>query len=387
MLSLRLIRGGAPLTQLPRLLVAAAAGSVGFLLLCALSYALNHPGDAGVAVPRLLWCLVPLAATVQLAALVARTTPGPRTRAALDAVGLGATGLPLLAALQTAVFCLLGSALALLVYLHLRGDVVGLPFDGAAAELVAAGRPLPVVAALTLLLIVPLVAAGATALSLRATAARRAAHPQPPALDRAGPPLPLPVGLSYGTALIGVGIALETYAARGTGAPMPLPGAGTGPGPGVVTGWLLTALGLVLAGPGLTQLAGRLLAAARPGAMRFLAGRILQEEAPHIGAPLGVLCAAGCGLIAASHLYGPDRPLGPLTVLGGLVVVGCAVAGVCTAVAGSRANLAPARAALAQLGAPRELLRGAAALRVAAVLAVLTPVTWGVAQLAALPLT
>lgn len=379
------MRGARPLAQLPRLLVVAAAAGVGFLLLCALSYAVAHPGVSGAALPRLLWCLVPLAATVQLAVIVARTDPGPRTRAALEVVGLGSAGLPVLAAVQAAVCTLLGSALALLVYLHLRGDVPGVPSAGA-GELVAAGRPVPVAAALTLLLVVPMVTAAACALALHRTAGHRSARPQPVALDRAGPPPPVPASLSYGTALVGLGIALETYAARVDGTPVPLPGAGAGPGPGVVAGWLLTAVGLVLAGPGLTQLAGRLLAAFRPGAVRLLAGRVLQEEAPCLGPPLGVLCATACGVIAAVHLYGPGRPFGPLTVLGVAVVLACAVTGVLTALAAARGMLAPARAALAQLGATRELMRRAAVLRAGAVLALLAPVTWGVAVLAALPL-
>ncbi|MCZ7416254.1 MULTISPECIES: hypothetical protein [unclassified Streptomyces] len=376
MLPLRLIRGSRALTQLPRLTVAAAAAGVGFLLLSALSYALAHPGDAGVAVPRLLWCLVPLAATVHLALVVARTDPGPRSRAALDALGLRTAGLPLLSAVQIAACCLLGSGLALLVFLYLRGDVVGLPFDGAAGELLAAGRPVPLVATVTLLLTVPLAAAGASALSLRAAAARRPASPQP-VLDRPGPRPPLPAGLPYGVGLVGLGLALEAFAARDA----------AGVPPGVIVGWLLTALGLALAGPGLTRLTGRLLAAFRPGATRLLAGRFLQEEATLIGAPIGVLCAAGCGGVAALYVYGPDDSPGPLAVLGGAVVVLCALTGVLTAAAGARTALAPARAALAQLGASRELLRRAAALRAASVLVVLVPVTWGVARLAALPLS
>ncbi|NEE18458.1 hypothetical protein G3M58_69820, partial [Streptomyces sp. SID7499] len=64
MLALRLARGSHPLVLVRRLLVAAASAGVGFLLLCALGYAAGHPASAG-SVLRLLWCFVPLAATVQ----------------------------------------------------------------------------------------------------------------------------------------------------------------------------------------------------------------------------------------------------------------------------------------------------------------------------------
>ncbi|MGD9481704.1 hypothetical protein WDH52_00355 [Streptomyces sp. TRM70308] len=247
------------------------------------------------------------------------------------------------------------------------------------------GRPPRAAAALTLLLVAPAVTAVACALAPRREADRRATPAPPDAPEPTGPP-PVPAGLSNGAALVGLGLALETYAAGAAGAPVPLPGAGAGPDAGVFAGWLLTALGLVLAGPGLTRLAGRALAAFRPGAVRLLAGRVLQEEAAHVGPPLGVLCATVCGLIAALTLYGPDRPFGPLTVLGGGIVLACAVTGVLTAVAGARSALAPTRQALAQLGAARGAARRAAALRAGATVAVLAPVTWGVAVLAALPL-
>ncbi|MCX2967537.1 MULTISPECIES: hypothetical protein [Streptomyces] len=231
------------------------------------------------------------------------------------------------------------------------------------------GRPPRAAAALTLLLVAPAVTAVACALAPRRAADRRAAPAPPDAPEPTGPPVP--AGLSNGAALVGLGLALETYAAGAAGAPVPLPGAGADPGAGVFAGWPLTALGLVLAGPGLTRLAGRALTAFRPGAVRLLAGRVLQEKAAHLAPPLGVLCATVCGLIAALTLYGPDRPFGPLTVLGGGIVLACAVTGVLTAVAGARSALAPTRQALAQPGAA---------------VAVLAPVTWGVAVLAALPL-
>ncbi|MYT21961.1 hypothetical protein GTW69_16950, partial [Streptomyces sp. SID7760] len=79
------------------------------------------------------------------------------------------------------------------------------------------------------------------------------------------------------------------------------------------TGWALTAVGLSLAGPGLAYACGALVQAIRPGAMRLLAGRTLQEEAPRLGRPLGVLCAIGAGALTAAALparVGLGVPLG-----------------------------------------------------------------------------
>ncbi len=47
---------------------------------------------------RLLWCLIPLAATAQPAAVLGRTEPRAGTRLGLHAAGLGPARLPLLAA-------------------------------------------------------------------------------------------------------------------------------------------------------------------------------------------------------------------------------------------------------------------------------------------------
>ncbi|NEB77166.1 hypothetical protein G3I40_18360, partial [Streptomyces sp. SID14478] len=166
MLALRLARGAHPLVQFRRLLVAAASAGTGFLLLCTLGYAMGHPQASTSAVLRLAWCVVPLAATVYFAVAVARSDPGTRPRPGLSAVGLGPARLTLLAAISTAIACTLGSMLALLFFLHLRGDLSGLPFDGAARQLLAADRPLPLAAALTLLTFVPLAASGASAVVL-----------------------------------------------------------------------------------------------------------------------------------------------------------------------------------------------------------------------------
>ncbi|MEU5290625.1 hypothetical protein [Streptomyces umbrinus] len=556
MLALRLARGARPAVQLRRLLVAAASAGTGFLLLCTLGYAMGHPDASGTAVLRLAWCVAPLAATVQFAVAVARTDPATRPRQGLSALGLGPARLTALAAISTAVSCTLGSMVALLFFLHLRGDLTGLPFDGDAADLLAADEPLPLPAALTLLALVPTIASAASAAVLRPRGPRpslttggrpgrlsgfggygrsvervgfgaygrfgtrtetrteakagprsegsdgsggqdgsgsregsagrgasgqdttgrtaraghgspeastsaaaldvprrsgarararvegrpggeqpsathathatadspahnghdapdhRAAaqHPESPAgpglsdrpghttrhpldpLDPHHPPAPLPTpsGLPWGAAVLAAGLAVETYAGRTSPALAgpELPG-GFHVGPlGVLVGWALTAFGLALAGPAITHLCGRLLQAVRPGALRLLAGRVLMEEAARIGRPLGVVCAVASGVYAMAVLYGRARPdVGPLTTLGALLVVGCAVATLLTAAVEARSARADTTAALLRHGAPATALRSAAALRTGALLAVFGPLTWAVAELAALPLT
>ncbi|OIJ63331.1 hypothetical protein [Streptomyces mangrovisoli] len=525
MLALRLTRGGRPAVQLRRLLVALASGGTAFLLLCTLGYALGHPLQSGAAALRLAWCAVPLAATVHLATAVARTDPGTRPRPGLSAVGLGPGRLMAISALTTALACTVGSALALLLFLHLRGDVTGLPFDGAAARFLAGDVPLPLPATLTLLALLPVTASVAVAVVLRprerrsgaaagrgisaayrpfrarggsggrtavaragsgdrAPAAKtaddgrtpagpetadgaaaagpdtadgptgagsggrtsalrggsrgrtpavrgRISGPGPAAQAATGPtadgvadavagavpagavldagallaaadgaaagrpdphrpPVPreAPRGLPWGVAVLAVGLAVEAYASRTTaGTALALPGALPGGPVGVFFGWALTALGLALAGPGLTHLCGRLLQAVRPGALRLLAGRILMAEATRVGRPLGVVCAVASGGYAMASLSDPHGPsIGPLTTLGTLVVAGCTVATLLTAAVEAKHARAETTAALVRLGAPASMLRGAAALRAGALLAVFGPLTLAVADLAALPL-
>ncbi|MGW1516016.1 hypothetical protein [Streptomyces sp. NPDC002287] len=361
MLALRLGRGSRPLVQLRRLLVAAACAGSGFLLLYVLA---NAQARSGGSFPRLLWALVPLAATVQFAVAVARTDPATRPREGLDAVGLGPVRLALAAAVSTAVACTLGSALALTAFLHLRGDLTGLPFDGAGAGLLHAGRPLPVAAALTLLALAPLTASAATALSLR---------PRPPR-----PGLAPQTGVPWGVALTACGLALLAYARPG--------------GPGVPAAGVLITGGLALAGPGLAYACGTLVQAVRPGALRLLAGRTLQEEASRLGRPLGVLCAVGAAALTAALAAPGSRggaltPLGPLTVPAAGLVALCAAASLLTAAVESRQVRGATREALRELGAPGTVLRTAAGLRAAALLAGCVPLVWGVAQLTALTLT
>lgn len=398
MLALRLARGAHPLVQLRRLLVAAASAGTGFLLLCTLGYAMGHPDASNGALLRLAWCVAPIAATVYFAVTVARTDPATRPRSGLCAVGLGPARLTVLAAISTAVACTLGSMVALLFFLHLRGDLTGMPFDGAAAELLAADRPLPLAAALTLLALVPLTASVASAAVLRPRTAKPGEGQDAPersgATDTQGAsgtpaaPAAAPSGLPWGVALLAAGLAVETYASRSTGtSDLTMPGGLTGSPAGVLAGWALTALGLAVAGPGLTHLCGRILQAVRPGAMRLLAGRVLQAEARRIGRPLGVLCAVGSAAYATLTLYSGGRPdIGPLTTLGSLLVVGCAVLTLATAAIEAKHARSDTTAALLQLGAPAAMLRGTAALRAGALAAVFGPLTWVVAQLAALPL-
>ncbi|MFI9834384.1 hypothetical protein ACIHIX_42630 [Streptomyces sp. NPDC051913] len=436
MLALRLTRGAHPAVHLRRLLVSTAAAGTGFLLLCTLGYAMAHQDDPRGSLLRLAWCLTPLAATVHFALAVARTDPGTRPRPGLAAIGLGPARLMAVSAATTALSCLLGSMVALLFFLHLRGDLTGMPFDGAGASFLAPEEPLPLPAALTLLGLVPVIAsvtvawvmrprddrprgttrsygrfgARGTAVAketfgsygrFRATPSARAGETpqaatptteaQPAALDATTlPPTPRepPKGLPWGIAVLAAGLAVEAYAGRQD--TTPLPGGLTGGAPGTLIGWLLTALGLALAGPGLAHLCGRLLQSAHPGALRLLAGRVLMAEATRIGRPLGVVCAVASGTYAMTTLHGtttstPD--IGPLTTLGLLLVTGCTLATLATAAVEAKHARADTTAALLRLGAPATMLRSAAALRAGAVLALFGPLTLIVAELAALPLT
>ncbi|MEU0070436.1 hypothetical protein ABZ027_12960 [Streptomyces sp. NPDC006332] len=481
MLALRLTRGAHPAVQFRRLLVAAAAGGTGFLLLCTLGYAMGHPDDPAGSLLRLAWCATPLATTVYLAVTVARTDPAARPRTGLSAIGLGPVRLMAVSATTTALSCALGSMLALLVFLHLRGDLTGMPFDRAAAEFLAAGAPLPLPGALTLLALVPVSASLAVGLTSRPREGRQAAalagvrsfgrlgtygthaaratlgaygrfgaragarrepdsrRPQEagdtggrsavatapdtgtpnigsavtttpdtatpdtdtadlspdhsPGGSLASSPQVAPRGLPWGIAILAAGLAVEAYANRAAPAPAPtssltMPGGLSTAGPaGVLVGWVLTALGLALAGPGLTHLCGRLLQTARPGALRLLAGRVLMAEATRIGRPLGVVCAVLSGTYAMTALYDTADPsVGPLTVLGLILVTGCTVATLATAAVEAKQARADTTAALLRLGAPSTTLRSAAALRAAALLALFGPLTLVVAELAALPL-
>ncbi|WP_019355857.1 hypothetical protein [Streptomyces sp. AA1529] len=411
MLTLRLTLTATPAALLLRLLLLCASAGGGLLLLAALSYALEHPGHRVAVLTRLLWCLIPLAATAQPAAVLGRTEPRAGTRLGLHAAGLGPARLPLLAARTAAVPGLAGSALTLL--LTVRGgvesaggslSVLNLPRPSALLPL--QGPPLPVPAAVTLLSVLPAVAALAAAWGARPGAAapepsgsgrvtdsRRAAESA--RRDGTGTPyragllrsaLQAVSGLLTGTA----GLLLAAHAARGTGrgarVPAELPGAVAGwP---FAAGWTLIGVGLVVAGPGLVALSGHLLGVARPGPVRLLAGRSLVREAAVAGRPLGALSAVAAALVAVvrAHLTGAGLPApGPLLVLAAALTGCCTAAAGLAALARVRRGRAPVRELLDRLGAPRQLGRGVALLRAAATAAVCAPLVAAGGLLTALP--
>ncbi|PGH46678.1 hypothetical protein CRI70_32755, partial [Streptomyces sp. Ru87] len=196
-------------------------------------------------------------------------------------------------------------------------------------------------------------------------------------------------------ALIAAGLALGAYATGAAPRPAGPGGAPAGPDhvpPGLVAGWALVAAGLVMVLPSLTRLCGRLLAAGNPGLLRLLAGRVLQEEARRIGHPLGVLCSVIAFAVAAGRLRGLLEPapvpvFGPLTGVGAALVVLCTAGTVLTVSLEAHTARSETTAALRRLGTPAVLLRRAAALRGAAMAAVLLPLSWLVAAAAVLPLT
>ncbi|MFI9260201.1 hypothetical protein ACIGT4_21245 [Streptomyces sioyaensis] len=388
MLALRLARGSHPLVLLRRLSVAAAAAGTGFLLLSTVGHAAGHPSAADESLVRLLWCAAPLAATAQFAVSTARTDPAARLQRGMAAAGLGPLRLTLLATASTALTCLLGVLLALLAFLRLRGDLGGPGGSGSLgidSALLGAGHPVPLAGALLLLATVPVTAAVATAVALRPR--NENGSRETAARPRTAPPS----GLPWGIALAAAGLAIEAYTSPGPHAPgglLPLPGRLIGSPPGMLAGWALSAFGLVLAGPGLVHLCGRLLCAGRPGALRLLSGRVLQEESHRLGRPLGVLCAVGSAAYAAVKVYeaSPARPFGPLTAVGAAVVLVCVTASALTAALESRTARAHTTAALRRLGASASVLHRAAALRGLALVLVLAPLTWTVAEMATLPL-
>ncbi|MBQ0884548.1 hypothetical protein KBZ94_06305 [Streptomyces sp. RM72] len=212
------------------------------------------------------------------------------------------------------------------------------------------------------------------------------ATPPPPADTSPDTTTPRPqntTALPWGIAILTAGLNVETNTGNAAGAPTP----GTAPSAGVLIGWALTALGLALAGPGLTHLCGRLLQAARPGALRLLAGRVLMEESQRVGRPLGVVAAVAAAAYVTTTVYDGDGPaFGPLSTLGALLVAGCTVATLLTAAVEARHARADTKDALLRLGAPPATLRAAAAVRAAALLALFGPLVLIVAVLAALPL-
>lgn len=352
------------------LTVVAAAAGTGLLLLSAFGWALGHPQHGAGAAVRLVWCLPPVALTVHLAAVAGHAQPLGWHRPGLAAIGLGRTATVLIGAAGAALACAAGSATALLLFLYLRGDLNGAPYTGSGSGVLGAGHRLPVAAAATLLAVVPLAAAGVAAAGLW----------QP----RAAKPGAAPVGLPWGVALTAIGLAVQVSAPHGDTLPLP---SGLGSvSSTTAAGWLVASVGLVVAGPGLVHLCGQLLALHRPGALRLLAGRALQQEARRIGRPLGLLCATATAAVAAYDLQnGGGHRLGPLTTFAAALIGVCVLAIAGTAMLETRSARARSTAALRDLGASPALLRGAVALRAGVLLAVAVPLTALVCGLATVP--
>jgi hypothetical protein len=189
--------------------------------------------------------------------------------------------------------------------------------------------------------------------------------------------------------LTGSGIALSAYAAHAAARPADaaagLPGTLGEVSAGVLAGWALSALGLVLAGPGLIMAMGRALAAGRPGALRLLAGRALEQQAPRLGYQLGTVCAAVAVTLAALRLDGPYL-FGPFGALGAAVVLLAVTSAAVTAAGTARTERAPERELVRRLGGADRLLRRTALLRALVLLAVLAPLSGLTAELLVLPL-
>jgi hypothetical protein len=369
-LSLRLLRGARPTALARWALVALASCGTGLLLLAALGWALAHPtGGTSNALFRLGWCAVPVLVTVHLAVAVGRTQPADWPRAGLAALGLGRSGVILLAAATAMVVCAFGSALALLVFLQLRGDVTGVPYHGVGPDVLAAGRGLPPAGAATLLALVPVTAGAAGAIRLRSE--------RVPTGDAPG-------GLPWGVALAAVGLALEASASDHHTLPLP---SGLGSiAPAAVGGWVLATAGLVLAGPGLVYGCGRLLAAFHPGALRLLAGRGLQQEARRLGRPLGLLSATAAVALSGYGLrQDSGHPLGPVTTFAAALIGVCVLASTAMAAVESRDARAPVTAALRDLAVAPAVLRSCTAVRTGVLLAAFLLPTLLVATLSPTP--
>jgi hypothetical protein len=366
--ALRVLRGSGFAVLGRWAVVAAASAGTGLLLLTSLGWALSHP-QAGVhdAAVRLGWCALPLVVTVQLAAAVGRAQPGDRPRTGLSAVGLGRTGAVLLAAVSAAVVCALGSAVALLVFLHLRGDLPGGPSAAFGSGVLAADRPLPRAGVGTLLGLVPVAAAAACTTGLRRT--------RTPSADAPGT-------FPWGVALTAVGLAVEATAPEGH--EVPLPSGFSAIPPGVVGGWAITTAGLMLAAPGLVHACGRLLACCRPGAVRLLAGRALQQECRRLGHPLALLTATAAAFLAAYDLH---HRLGPLTTFAAALIAACVLATSALTLLTTHHGRTPTTASLRTLGASPALVRTATTCATATLLTVSLSLVLLVAALSSVPAT
>jgi hypothetical protein len=357
----RLVRGYR-LVDLGRwLLTAAAAAMVAGFLLRALGRALSDPPGAHTAFERLLWCLPALAAIGWFAAIAARAVPAqrPERMAGLTAAGAGPGRLRLLIAGETALACVLGSMVTLLVFLVLRNDIAG---PSLAPEL-GLGVPLPTAAPIALVTLLPLVggiAAAATVPAVQPLTGR------PQAL----PSRRLALIRTVAAALLTAGGTLaELYALRPAAAddprPLKLPADLGHTSAVLLSGWAAAALGAaLLTGPLLAGF-GRLLAVGRPTPRRLLAGRGLTGTADRLGAPLAVLAfTLAVVLTAVRHWVarGADGT-GPLPALEALLITGCAAAAVLARLAEVRAARRPLIATLLRMGGSPRMLFSAAILR------------------------
>jgi hypothetical protein len=142
----------------------------------------------------------------------------------------------------------------------------------------------------------------------------------------------------------------------------------------------------MLAGPGLVHICGRLLAAFRPGAVRLLAGRGLQQEARRLGRPLGLLTASAAAALTAYGLrQDAGHPLGPVTTFAATLVALCVLASTSMAALDAHHARTPTADALRDVAASPALVRTAAALRSAVLLAALLAATALIAVLSPLP--
>ncbi len=361
LIGLRLAVRGRPVELGLRLVLLAAGACVTYLLLAALAQAVGHPSGAAhrpLAAARLVWCAAPLAAVALLSAAVVAPRHRSAVVPALDLVGTGPLRSALPAAAEAAVTTTAASA-------------AGWAFFAAHGPVPVDAHPLPVGALLSLLALPALVCAAVCGLALwpRRTGRTPAA---------AGPAAGLPA--------VAAGLAVGLYAHapdRSAGALVRLPGGLAPLAPDAVLGWGLVLAGAALLGPGLTHLTGRLLASRRPGAVRLLAGRVLQADAGRVGRPLGVLSAVVCAAVPA--LWPPvpaHRGPGPLTLLAAGVLVLCPLAALVGGVLESRHARSGTAGLLRVLGAAGSLPRLAGLLRCGVLLLVLVPLTAALCWLA-----
>ncbi|MEV4556394.1 hypothetical protein AB0K51_05270 [Kitasatospora sp. NPDC049285] len=355
---LRLARGYRTLDLARGLLTATAAAVVAAFLLRALGRALSEP--AGASLDRLLWCLPPLAAVAWFAAVAARAVPAqhPERITGLTAAGAGPTRIRLLIAGEIALACVLGSAATLLLFLVLRNDIAGPTL----APDLGMGVPLPAVAPITLLAVLPLVA-GVSAACAVDFPERLPGRPAEPA----GPTF-APLRLALPAGLLVVGLGLQLYGLRPgagvDGRTVALPGGLPATSPALLIGWTVTATAVALWTGPLLLVAGRLLALGRPAPLRLLAGRGLAAQSRRLGAPVAVLTAIVVLLLVAARNWADhDTAVPALTLVEGILVLACAIAALAARLHELRAARRPTADALDRLGTPPSLLTGAVALR------------------------